>query len=360
MADSPYPELKSSHTMARTGRPWRDRKPAPSGPVWGLIQGFANYWLLVAALDLGIFDAMAEGPVPFERLVRELDAQPGPLRSLLDALAVLGLLEAHGERYGLTDTAERYLVRSSPASMVDLVAVAPGPLSNWTSVADTVRTGRPADPVEDDPASFYGPLVDATFATQHRVATRLDLWVRYSRRSAPRVLDLGAGSAAWSIAMLEACPGATATVNDLPGVIDRAERHLAVRGLADRATVLAGDFHHVDLEPGAFDIVVLGHVLRTEGPERARSLLHRAARALAPGGLVCVADYFSDGGRAMHPFGVLMGATMMASTERGGPIRHAWVAEWMTEAGLGGVRLVEPIAAQQVIVARRPNEGELR
>lgn len=358
MVDSPYPELKSSHTMARTGRPWRDRKPAASGPVWGLIQGFANYWMLVGALELGVFDALAEGPSTFEHLVAELEAEPAPLRSLLDALAVLGMLEARGEVYELTEVAERYLVRSSPASMVDLVAVAPGPLVNWESIADTVRNGRPGSPVEDDPASFYGPLVDATFATQHRVATRLDLWVRYSRRRAPRVLDLGAGSAAWSIAVLEACPGSVATVNDLPEVLDRAERRLAERGLADRAELLPGDFHELDLEADAFDIVILGHVLRTEGPERARSLLRRAARALAPGGLLLVADYFSDGGRAMHPFGVLMGATMMASTERGGPIRHAWVGDWMTEAGLGGIRLVEPIAAQQVLVGRRPDEGE--
>ena len=38
-ADSPYPELKKTHTMAHTGRPWRDYKPPPSAPVWAIIQG---------------------------------------------------------------------------------------------------------------------------------------------------------------------------------------------------------------------------------------------------------------------------------------------------------------------------------
>ena len=52
--DSPYPDLKKRHTMARSGRPWRDFKPPPSGPVWGIIQGFGSYWTLVAAIDLGI------------------------------------------------------------------------------------------------------------------------------------------------------------------------------------------------------------------------------------------------------------------------------------------------------------------
>ncbi len=58
MADSPYPELKKTHTMAHTGRPWRDHKPPPSAPVWAIIQGFGSYWVLVAALDLGVFDGL--------------------------------------------------------------------------------------------------------------------------------------------------------------------------------------------------------------------------------------------------------------------------------------------------------------
>ena len=42
MTDSPYPEIKKTHTMAHTGRPWRDRKPPPSAGVWSVIQGFGN------------------------------------------------------------------------------------------------------------------------------------------------------------------------------------------------------------------------------------------------------------------------------------------------------------------------------
>ena len=71
MADSPYPELKKTHTMARRGRPWRDFKPPPSAPVWAIIQGFGSYWTLVAAVDLGVFDAVQRRarrrPTPWRR-----------------------------------------------------------------------------------------------------------------------------------------------------------------------------------------------------------------------------------------------------------------------------------------------------
>ena len=52
---------------------------------------------------------------------------------------------------------------------------------------------------------------------------------------------------------------------------------------------LRGD---IDIEPDAYDVVVLGHICRTEGDERSRSLLARAFAALRPGGSVLIADYW--------------------------------------------------------------------
>ena len=31
--DAPYPQLKKTHTMAQTGRPWTDYKPPAAAPV---------------------------------------------------------------------------------------------------------------------------------------------------------------------------------------------------------------------------------------------------------------------------------------------------------------------------------------
>ena len=49
--DAPYPELKKSHTMAHTGRPYTDLKPAAAAPVWTAIEGLGRYHILLAALD---------------------------------------------------------------------------------------------------------------------------------------------------------------------------------------------------------------------------------------------------------------------------------------------------------------------
>jgi SAM-dependent methyltransferase len=170
---------------------------------------------------------------------------------------------------------------------------------------------------------------------------------------APRVLDLGAGGAPWAIAFLEAHPFATAVVNDLPGVIGVARDKVEELGVVDRCELRAGDFRTTELERGAYDVVVLGHVCRTEGVDGAPVLIRRAHDALAPGGRLVLADYFPDETRKANPFGVLMGATMMASTERGFTFTHPQYVEWLRDAGFRPIRLLEPIGFNQVFVATK-------
>lgn len=353
--DSPYPEMKKRHTMARTGRPWRDHKPPPSAPVWAVIQGIGSYWTLVAAVELGVFDGIeALGPARVEPLADHLAVSAPHLRHVCDALVTLGFLDQVDDVYELTETAERYLCTDGPASMAALVRVAPGPLVNWEQLARTVRTGAVAEPIEDDPAAFYGPLVRATFPTQLRAASRLGLRLGWARRPGLRVLDLGAGCAPWAIAILEQSPGSTAVVNELPGVVDLAAATVGDRGLGDRVELRPGSFHEIEIEPGGYDVVVLGHVCRTEGDERARRLVDRAFAALRPDGQLLLADYFADERRTHQPFGVQMGLTMLANTERGGVLTNPQVYGWLDDAGFRPVRLLEPIGFNHVYVATRP------
>lgn len=357
--DAPYPELKKSRTMAHLGRPFTDVKPPPAAPVWAAIEGLGRYYVLTAALELDVFDTLQRlGPATVDEINAELRCSVGHLRTLLDSVVAMGLLDQVNDVYELNDTARRYLVSDGPATMAALVPVAPGPHENWTRLADTVRDGRPATPIEDDPAAFYVPLAEGTFTTMYRCAMRADLKLRYSAMRSPRVLDLGAGGAPWTIAILHANPDASAVVNDLPGVVDVAARKCAEHAVIDRVELREGDFHHIPIEPAGYDIVVLGHVCRTEGEQGARRLVGRAFAALRPEGTLILADYFVDPARKANPHAVLMGATMMASTLHGNGFTTDEYAGWIRAAGFEAVRLIEPIGFQQQLVAVKPRTGE--
>lgn len=353
--DAPYPELKKSHTMAHVGRPFTDYKPPAAAPVWAAIEGLGRYHVLVAALELDVFDTLQRlGPTTIAQINAELRCSEAHLRTLLDSAVVLGLLDQVNGIYELNDAARRYLVSNGPATMASLIPVAPGPHENWTRLADTVRNGRPATPIEDDPAAFYVPLAEGTFTTMYRCATRADLQLRYSAMRSPRILDLGAGGAPWAIAMLHGNEGATAVVNDLPGVIEVAAAKADQHEVADRIELRPGDFHQIEIEPDGYDVVVLGHICRTEGERGARHVIERAFAALRGDGTLVLADYFVDPDRKLNPHAVLMGATMMASTVHGNGFTTGEYAEWVRDAGFVSIRLIEPIGFQQQLVASKP------
>ena len=101
--------------MAHTGRPWRDYKPPPSGPVWNVIQAGNTYWMLVAALDLGVFDALEEtGRQSAAALAESLGVSAIHLQHLLDSMVTFGFLDQIHDEYALTETAERYLCTNGP------------------------------------------------------------------------------------------------------------------------------------------------------------------------------------------------------------------------------------------------------
>jgi hypothetical protein len=69
-----------------------------------------------------------------------------------------------------------------------------------------------------------------------------------------------------------------------------------------------------------------------------------------------LADYFPDIERKFNPHAVIMGTTMMASTEKGFCFTHQQFSEWLTDAGFEQLRLIEPIGFQQSFVATKPRK----
>jgi SAM-dependent methyltransferase len=323
---------------------------ADPGAIWRVIQGGSLYWALVAAVRLGVLDQF-DGPKTTGELAAACGAEIYRLQAVLDALGVAGLLDRDGQHWRSTAASDAFLRTDSPNSMADLVEWSPGWPENWPHLDATVRGELPPRAVDAD-AAFYDRLVLATFPTQEMVA-RLVAATLDPPGPAPRILDFGAGAAPWSIALLDAWPGARATVNDLADVVDVARRMATERGVVDRCEFVAGDYLEVPLAAGPYDVVVLGHVCRAEGPDRARALIRRAADALAPGGCIVVVDYVVDDDRAGPVNALLLGLTMVANTIGGRAYTRSELTGWLTEVGLGNITSTRPAANTDVMLARK-------
>ena len=117
--DAPYPELKKSHTMAHVGRPFTDFKPPAAAPVWAVIEGLGRYHVLLAALELEVFEALGEAPdagMTADELAGRLDLPALHLEALLDSVVALGLLDRVVGHFRLND-ATRHLVERAYAAL---------------------------------------------------------------------------------------------------------------------------------------------------------------------------------------------------------------------------------------------------
>lgn len=349
--------------------------PVSPAPVWDVINGFTSYWALSAALDLGLFDALAEVAdsgtgLDAPQLATAIGAaEPGPVTVLAETLVSLDLLAAAGDRFHLTPTAQRYLVSTSPASMAALVRYSPGPPGAWRALAETVRTGAPEPAVSADLAELYPALVRATGPTQSGVATAAaaELERRGWWPEQPTVVDLGCGSGAWLTALLRSRPGGTVIAVDLPHVLPVAEQTATDAGLRERMIAVPGDYLEVTLPVASADVVVLAHVLRAEPAERARQLLARAVELAGADGVVVVVDYMRpDPARAASDDGegedrgaaciaarheLLLSLTMLASTAGLG-VTVAELRAWAEEAGAELVDSFEPVPRQRIRLIR--------
>jgi O-methyltransferase domain len=249
-----------------------------------------------AAARIGLLDAL---PGEADDLARRTGTGARRLGALLDALCLDGTLvrDGHVFRLGMR-----------PASGPAL------PAQGWGLLGEVLLGDQPL-PQEGDDHAFQQHLLRAN---AERAA---DLWRRLPA-SGP-LLDLGGGLGAFSSAFLDAHPDATATLVDRPSVCDRTR-------LGDRGRLRAGDLFTAPLGRD-FGTVLLANVAHLYPPDACRTVIGRAAAALAPAGRLVVVDLAIRDDRTGPPAAVYFALNMALYTEGGTvhgiPDLMSWVEE---------------------------------
>jgi len=169
-----------------------------------------------------------------------------------------------------------------------------------------------------------------------------------------RVLDVGGASGTWTLALLRAAPGATATIFDLPEAIAQAGRRLAGSEFADRVSLLAGDFYTDEL-PGGADFAWVSAICHQHSRQKSRELFAKVFRALESGGRIAVRDVVMEPCRTIPAQGALFAVNMLVNTQSGGTFTFDEYASDLRAAGFENPRLaVKHEAMNSVVVAQRP------
>ncbi|MFE6229392.1 methyltransferase [Microtetraspora glauca] len=313
-----------------------------------LATGLWKAQTLTAAIETGLFGALAGGPADAPAVAARLGLADRPAEVLLTACAALGLLEARDGRYANAPVADRYLVPGRPDYFGDYVRMVtryttPG----WLRATDAVRTDAPTKPVPDPdrnmfeegnrPESFWGGLFAFSTLTARRMADALDL------SGVRRIMDVGGGSGATLIELCRRHPHLSGTVVDLPHVCALARERIAEAGMTGRIDTVAADFF-ADPLPSGHDAVLLSMILHDWDENQNRKILASCLDALPSGGTVLISELLVDDDKSGPVDAALMSMNMLVGTW-GRNYTAAEYAGWLRDAGcdrVGTVRFDSP------------------
>ena len=312
--------------------------------------------VLIAGTELDVFTEIAHGRKTAREIARATHTKPNAMERLLDALVGIGYLTRRSNTYGLAPVAAEFLVRDRPGyvgGMVDETRLA---WDTWGHLTEVVRTGRPVSMVDSEAGArdFFPRLVRAIFPMSFGAAqAAASALPARSRQGIEAILDVAAGAAPWSIAFALELPGARVTALDFGEMLDVAREYTERFGVLERYHFLDGNLRTTDFGREKYDLVLLGHIIHSEGAKWGRRLIAKSYRALRPGGTLLIAEMVPNDTRSGPAIPLVFGLNMLLHTDAGDVFTMKEYRQWLKEAGFRKVRTLEAPAPSPLILATK-------
>ena len=261
--------------------------PAPAAMIEMILAGWTSQAITVAA-QLGVADALADGPLPIDELAARVNADADALRRLLRALISRGVFRHRRDgRYELNSLADT-LRSDAPASMTSAARFygSQEQRERWTLLVDSIRTGDAVVAALRGKESFdyfaeNPELAELFNQTMTSVSELTDATVvaGYDFSVYPTIVDVGGGHGPLLAAILATAPASRGVLYDLPRS-SRTPRPVADAGSRRPRSIAEGSFF--DCVPSGGDAYVLKNIIHDWPDEKAVQILRNVRAAVGP------------------------------------------------------------------------------
>jgi predicted O-methyltransferase YrrM len=300
-----------------------------------MIRAFMPSRAALTALELDVFTAVCSG-ASAEQVAREIHADARATEMLLNALVSLKLLDKRDGTFFNTPVSARFFSGNSRDNARGALMHIAHLWRGWSTLTDCVRAGMSAGS-----RSCEDNWVPAFIAAMDRNAKeRAGAVVKEIATSGiKRMLDLGGGSGAYSIAFARAIPELKSEILDTGDVVPLAQEHTRKAGLTDRITTRVGDMLRDPLGEN-YDLILASSICHMFSPEENRALFQRAYYALAPKGQLVIHDFILEASKTAPRAAALFSLNMLVGTRAGSSYSEPEYASWLRNAGFSDVRRV--------------------
>ncbi|RAK10966.1 methyltransferase family protein [Salipiger aestuarii] len=321
--------------------------------------GFMGSQALFAALECGVFTALAEEPGDAAAVANRIGLHPDRAETLLTALAGLGLVAVHDGVFANSPAAAAFLVKGVKYDFGDYLRLQVGrqmyglmgqlvPAVTGT-LPETATASYEQWFSDPEQARLYSESQHAgSLGPARQLARRLDL------SGARRMLDVGGGTGAFAITLCGAFPQLAATIVDFPNVATLGRGHVAEAGLSDRITYVEGNALDTPW-PGGQDVILMSYLFSGVPGDAQAGLIARAFDCLAPGGRLLIHDFVVHADRTGPPLAALWQLQHTAFTPEARSLDTAGLSTALNGAGFVDVLIDEMIPQMTMLAtAHRP------
>jgi len=314
-----------------------------------MTSGYRDACILIAALKVGVFEALDGNSRTPGEVAAELDLDARAVDVVMCALAAAEILLHENGRFRIDPGARPFLVAGGPQTMASIIGHNRSMLRRWVHLEEVMRSGTPAPRTKKTPEEmedFICGMENVSRRTSLEVVDKVDL------NETGRLLDLGGGPGTAALTFARAHPNLRCVVFDLEGPVGIAADQIRRAGLEDRVTTREGDFLADDLGEG-FDVVYISNIIHMLSPVQTLGLLEKAGGALVSGGRVLVKDFFLEDSKITPSWTAQFSVNMLVSTEGGKSYTLTEMRDLLGRVGFVGLETVEIARNSLVISGRR-------
>ncbi len=302
-------------------------------PMFDTQIAFTSARAIMAAAELGVFEALGKSTKTFEQVATACKTHPAATKQLLDCLAGIGYLKWSNGNYSLKPKYYKWLLKDYPSNIIGKLRFQ---ISEWNWVGkmeDYVRTGKPLELHsvinESEWATYQQGMRDLSVNASKELAGKIKL-----PGNPTKMLDIGGSHGLYSIELCKKYPSLSSTILELPGAIAPASAIAAQAGLGDRVQYKAGNALTDDVGESHYDLIMINNVVHHFTEEQNIVLAQKVARALKPGGMYAVGEVIrgktpGEGGAIASVVGIYFSLTSESGT---------WsveeISSWQQKAGL--------------------------
>jgi ubiquinone/menaquinone biosynthesis C-methylase UbiE len=300
-----------------------------------LANAFRESRVLLSAVELKVFTVLDKHMMTSSEVSEKIHADEKATNRLMNALCGMGLLKKVKGKFYNSDLSSKYLIEGKPEFMGNLYHTN-NLWNSWSHLTDSVIKGSSSkgDQNKEEKVDWVEAFISAMhYRGVHQgkiLAMMIDL------TNVKKMLDVGGGSAAFSIEIVKRNPSIKAVVLDLPHVIPLTKEYVDEAGLSDNFDFIAGNYLTNDIE-GNYDLILLSAIVHINSYEQNKMLIKKCADALNKNGMIVINDFVMNEDRTQPYHGALFSINMLVGTEYGDTYTENEMREWFESAGISMV-----------------------